>query len=142
MTVFLKSIVLYTMTFILAWTVIPSVQGQKASNPERVKNIYDALQNNNTTSTDIKALTPFLNWEEVKSTKDVNERYTITLSSIMKNEWRGVSFKHLEYREIEENKVLVTGTVSGRQPTECEGVTTAFEHIWTFKDNRIIHLTE
>tara|TARA_R110002072_G_scaffold43558_1_gene122170 strand:- start:14566 stop:14958 length:393 start_codon:yes stop_codon:yes gene_type:complete len=130
------------MTFILAWMVIPSMQGQKAKNSDAVQNIYDALQNNNTTSKDIKAWTPNLNWEEVKSTKDVNERSTITLSAIVKNEWRGISFKNLEYREMDENKVLVTGTVSGRQPTECEGITTTFNHLWTFKDGQIIHLTE
>ncbi len=130
------------MPFILAWMALPSVQGQKAKNIDAVQNIYDALQKSNATSKDIKAWTPILNWEEVKSTKDVNERYTITLSAIMKNEWRGVSFKNLEYREIEDNKVLVTGTVSGRQPTECEGVTTTFQHLWTFKDGQIIHLNE
>jgi len=141
MTVRSKSIVLYTMTFILAWIAMPSMQGQKA-NQEIVKHIYDALQNSSTASKEIKALTSTLNWEEIKSTKDVNERYTITLSAIVKNEWRGVSFKNLEYRKIEENKVLVTGTVSGRQPTECEGVTTTFQHLWTFKDGQIIQLTE
>lgn len=118
------------------------VQGQINENVGVIKSIYNALQNSNTTSKEIKALTSTLNWEEIKSTKDVNERYTITLSAIVKNEWRGVSFKNLEYRKIEENKVLVTGTVSGRQPTECEGVTTTFQHLWTFKDGQIIQLTE
>lgn len=130
------------MTFILAWMALPSVQGQKAKNSDAVQNIYAALQKSNATSKDIKAWAPNLNWEEVKSTKDVNERYTIKLSAIVKNEWRGVSFKNLEYREIEENKVLVTGTVSGRQPTECEGVTTIFQHLWTFKGGQIINLIE
>lgn len=118
------------------------VQGQINENVGVIKSIYNALQNSNPTSKEIKALTSTLNWEEIKSTKDVNERYTITLSAIVKNEWRGVSFKNLEYRETTENKVLVTGTVSGRQPTECEGVTTTFQHLWTFKDGQIIQLTE
>tara|TARA_R110000850_G_scaffold147130_1_gene269300 strand:- start:12206 stop:12598 length:393 start_codon:yes stop_codon:yes gene_type:complete len=130
------------MTFILAWLLIPTVQGQKSKNIDTVQNIYDAFQKSNATSKDIKSLTPSLNWEEVKSTKEVNERYNITLSAILKNEWRGVTFQNIEVREIEENKVLVTGTVSGRQPTECEGITTAFQHLWTFKDGRIIHVTE
>jgi membrane-bound lytic murein transglycosylase MltF len=121
---------------------IPSVQGQKAGNLEVVKNLYDALQKNSITSNDIAAMTPTLKSEEVKSTKEVNERYTITLSAIVKNEWRGVSFKNLEYREIEQNKVLVTGTVSGRQPSECEGITTTFQHLWTLKDGEIIHFNE
>ncbi len=142
MTVLSKSIVLYKMSFILAWVAIPSVQGQKAGNQDVVKNIYNALQNSNTTSKDIKALTPALNWEEVKSTKDVNERYTITLSAILKNEWRGVSFQKLVFRETEKNKILVSGTVSGRQPTECEGVTTTFNHIWTLRDGKIMNLLE
>lgn len=130
------------MTFILAWMVIPSVQGQKADNIDTVQKIYADLQKSNATSKDIKAMTPNLNWEEIKSTKDVNERYTITLAAIVKNEWRGISFKNLEYQKIEENKVLVTGTVSGRKPSECEGVTSTFQHHWTFKDGQIIQLTE
>ncbi|GGD97592.1 hypothetical protein [Planktosalinus lacus] len=130
------------MTFILAWMAIPSVQGQKADNLEVVKHLYDALENNSTTSKDFAAMTPTLNWEEDKSAKDVNERYTITLSAIIKNEWRGISFQNLVFREIEESKVIVTGMVSGRQPTECDGVTTKFQHIWTFKDGEIINFKE
>lgn len=141
MPVLSKSIVLFAMTFILAWMAIPSLQGQKA-NQEVVKNIYDALQNNSTTSKDIAAMTPTLKWEEVHNAKDVNERYTITLSAIMKNEWRSVSFQNLKFHEIEENKIVITGTVSGRQPTECEGITTAFQHIWTLRDGKIINFKE
>lgn len=130
------------MTFILAWIAIPSVQGQKASNPEVVKNIYAALQNNSTTSKDIAEMTPTLKWEEVHFAKDGDERYTITLSAIMKNKWRSVSFKNLVFRGIEKNIILVTGTVFGRQPTECEGVTTAFQHIWSLKNGEIINFKE
>ena len=80
------------------------VQGQINENVGVIKSIYNALQNSNTTSKEIKALTPNLNWEEVKSTKDVNERYTITLSAIVKNEWRGISFQKLEFQEIEKKQ--------------------------------------
>lgn len=130
------------MTFILAWITTPFVQGQKAGNLEVVKHIYDALQKNITTSKDIKALTPSLKWEEVHNAKNINERYTISLFAILKNEWRGVTFQNLVFREIEENKVLVTGKVSGRQPSECEGITTTFHHIWTLRDGEIINLLE
>jgi len=137
-----KSLLLFLMTFILTLFFTHSVQGQKGNTVEVVKNIYEILQKSSTTSKEILALTPSIKWDEVNIAKNMNDRYTITLFAILKNEWRGVSFQNLVYHEREENKILVTGTTTGRQPTECEAVTTEFKHIWTLKDGEIINLIE
>lgn len=129
------------MTFILAWMAIPPMQGQKA-NQEVVKSIYDALQNNSTTSKDIAAMIPTLKWEDVRKPKGVNERYTITLIGIVKNEWGSVVFDDLKFQTSEKNMVLVTGIVMGRQPTECEFISYQFQHTWFLKDGEIINFKE
>ncbi len=129
------------MTFILAWMAIPPMQGQKA-NQEVVKNIYDALQNSSTTSKDIAALTPTLNWEEVRKQKAVNEKYSIALSGIIKNDWGSIVFDNLRFETPEKNIVLVTGIVMGRQPTECEFISHQFQHTWTLRDGEIINFNE
>ncbi len=129
-------------TFFLALAATHPVQGQKGNNTEIVKNVYDVLQKNSTTSEEIKALTPTINWNQISNTQEVNERYTITFLAILQNEWRGVSFQKLKFQETEKNKILVTGNVSGRQPTECEGLTTTFQHLWTLKDGEIINFKE
>ncbi|PIQ18831.1 MAG: hypothetical protein COW66_04315 [Flavobacteriaceae bacterium CG18_big_fil_WC_8_21_14_2_50_34_36] len=119
-----------------------AVQGQKSNNVEVVKNIYETLQNSSTASKDIMALTPSIKWDEVNIINNFNERYSITFLAIINNEWRDLSFQNLVYHKIKENKILVSGTVTGRQPTECEGILTEFQHLWTLIDGQITSLTE
>ena len=130
------------LLFVTALLVTSGVQGQMNDHLSVVKNVYEAVQQNSTTSNEIKALTPNIKWEKLNNAKEVNERYTITFSAILQNEWRGISFQTLEFQETEKNNILVTGTVSGRQPSECEGVTTTFQHLWTLKDGEIINFNE
>ncbi|MEX0997339.1 MAG: hypothetical protein WDZ45_09855 [Flavobacteriaceae bacterium] len=132
----------FAIIFVTALLFSTGVQGQMNEKLSVVKNIYEVIQKNSTTSEEIKALTSNIQREKLTNTNKVNERYTITLLAILKNEWRGISFQKLEFQEIERNKIMVSGTVSGRQPTECEGVTTAFQHLWTLKDGEIINFNE
>ncbi|HSP40842.1 MAG TPA: hypothetical protein VLN46_05365 [Gillisia sp.] len=129
------------MTFILAWMAIPPMQGQKA-NQEVVKNIYDALQNNSSTSKDIVAMIPTLKWDEVRKPKGANEKYSIALSGIIKKEWGDVVFENLRFQTPEKNMVFVTGIVMGRQPTECEFISYQFQHTWFLKEGEIINFKE
>jgi hypothetical protein len=133
---------LHKVTIVIALLYAIGMQGQLNDNISVVKNMYEVIQKNSTTSKEIIALTPNIDWSQVTNTKEVNERYTITFLAILKNEWRGISFQKLKFQETEKNKILVTGNVSGRQPTECEGVTTAFQHLWTLKDGEIINFNE
>ncbi len=138
----MKPLKYFAIPFVTALLVSMGVQGQISKNESVVKNIYEVVQKNSTTSKDIKALTPNLNWNKLTNANEVNERYTITFLSILQNNWRGISFHKLAFQETEKNKILVTGSVSGRQPTECEGVITTFQHLWTLKDGEIINFTE
>lgn len=132
----------FALLFVTALLLSTGVQGQMNENLSVVKNIYEVIQQNSSTSKDIKALTTNIQWKKINNAKGVNERYTITFLAILQNEWRGISFQKLEFQETEKNKIKVTGYVSGRQPTECEGVTTTFQHLWTLKEGEIINFNE
>ncbi|WP_339611887.1 hypothetical protein [uncultured Planktosalinus sp.] len=138
----MKPIKLFAITFVTALLVSSGVQGQMNENLIVVKNIYEVIHQKSTTSEEVKALTPNIQWEKLNNAKEVNERYNITFLAILKNEWRGISFQSLEFQETEKNKILVTGTVSGRKPTECEGVTTTFQHHWILKEGEIMNFNE
>lgn len=138
----MKPVLHFAITFVTALLVSSGVQGQMNESLSVVKNIYEVIQKSSTTSKEIKELTPNIQWEKLKSAKEVNERYTITFSAILKNEWRGISFHKLKFQETKKNSILVTGSVSGRQPTECEGVASAFQHLWTLKEGEIINFNE
>ncbi len=116
--------------------------GQNNNNEIIVKQIYDVLQNKNATSNEISAITNEINWNEVESTKRVNNKYSISFNGIMKNEWESILFKNLKFQIPEDDKVLVTGTVNGRKSTECEFISTQFKHYWSLKDGKIVHFLE
>jgi len=138
----MKPIKHFAIIYVTALLITSGVQGQMSKNLSVVKNIYEVIQKNTTTTKQIKELTPNIDWRQTTNIKEINERYTITFSAILKNEWRGVSFQKLKFQETEKNNILVTGNVSGRQPTECEGVTTAFQHLWILKEGEIINFNE
>lgn len=118
------------------------LQGQNNKDEILVKQVYDVLQNKNATSNEISALTNGINWQEINSTQGSNSKYSISLSAIMENEWESILFKNLKFQEPEKNKVLVTGTVNGRQSTECEFISTRFKHYWSLKDGAIVDFLE
>jgi len=140
--IFQMPVKLHNVTIVIALLYTIGMQGQLNDNLSAVKNMYEVIQKNRITSEEIKTLTPNINWKQISNSQEVNERYTITFSAILQNEWRGISFQTLEFQETEKNKILVTGNVSGKQPTECEGVKTTFQHLWTLKDGEIINFKE
>ncbi|MBZ9728653.1 hypothetical protein LB467_03055 [Salegentibacter sp. JZCK2] len=119
------------------------LQGQNNNNKIVVKAVYDLLQNKNANSNEISALTNGINWDEIGgSKKGINSKYSISFNAIMKNEWENILFKNLNFKIPEDDKVLVTGTVNGRQSTECEFISTQFKHYWSLKDGKIVHFLE
>jgi hypothetical protein len=141
----LKSLTKYTLKpsriFILILLIFTYSQhnllSQNNENRKVIEDIYNLIENNKSTQK-IFELTPKVKWETTKT----GDRNTITLYAIVKNQWRGVDFDNLQFKEMEKNKIRVTGSVMGKQPTECEPVSTDFQHIWTVKDGQILHLNE
>ncbi|MBZ9631271.1 hypothetical protein LB465_10820 [Salegentibacter sp. LM13S] len=138
----MKTLPLYLFTFLTVLFTSNYLQGQNNNNEIFVKKVYDVLQDKNATSNEVSALTNGINWDEVRSTKKINNKYSISLSAIMENEWESILFKNLKFQIPEENKVLVTGTVNGRQLTECELISSQFKHYWFLKDGKIVHFLE
>lgn len=118
------------------------LQGQNTNNQKMIKNVYDVLQNSKARSNDITVLIPGIKWEDVKNSREVNERSSITLGAIMKNEWGSILFEDLNFKDAEKSKVIVTGVLKGRQPTECEFISTRFKHSWDLKDGKIVSFKE
>lgn len=118
------------------------LHGQNANNQEIVKNVYDVLQNSKARSNDIAVLISGIKWDDVKNTREVNEKFSITFDAILKNEWGSIRFEDLNFQNAEKNKVIVTGVVNGRQPAECEFISTRFKHSWDLKDGKIVSLKE
>lgn len=130
------------LTIVIALLISMGVQGQLLDNILVVKNIYEVVQKNTATTKEVHSLTPKIDWSKVSSIKEVNERNTITFLAILNYEWRGITFQELKFQQLDYNKVLVSGTVMGRQPTECDGVITAFQHQWTLENGEIINFKE
>ena len=127
--------------FLLVMLVFTSnrLQGQNTNNQEIVKNIYEVLQNS---KNDITSLIPGIKWKDASTSREVDERHTITFGAIIKNEWGSILFEDLNFQEAKKNKVLVTGVVHGRQPAECEYISTRFKHSWDLKDGKIVSFKE
>ena len=118
-----------------------SIQAQNNKNHIVVKQLYDAFESNVFTKK-LEELAPKIQWYNPKASNTYENRYEITIMDIIQNEWQQVEFDHLNFIEIDENNVLVKGTITGRRAKECEVVTTQFQHIWSLKDGKIIKFIE
>ncbi len=118
-----------------------SIQAQNNKNHIVVKQLYDAFESNASTK-QLEELAPKIQWYNQKASETIESRYEITLINIIQNEWQQVEFDHLDFIEIDENNVMVKGTITGRRAEECEVVTTQFQHIWSLKDGKIIKFIE
>lgn len=138
----MKTLQLYAITLLTVLFTSAHLQGQDHNDQIIVQQIYDVLQNKNSTSKEISALKAGINWSEAKSEKTVNNRHYIRFSALMKNEWESLLFQDLEFQIPEKDKVVVTGTVNGRQRTECEYISTPFKHYWSLKNGKIVGFIE
>lgn len=138
----MKTLQIYLFLIVTVLSTSNNLQGQTNNNQEIIENIYDVLQNGNKTSNDLAGLTPGIKWDKIINPKEDNGRANISFPSVMQNEWGRVLFAKLIFQEVEQDKVLVTGTVKGRQSTECEFVLTHFKHYWTIKDGQVIKFLE
>jgi len=136
----MKTLHLYFILIITVLFTSNYLQAQENIDQNMVKQLYEVLQNKNATSSEIAILTNSINWDEIESVKKTN--YNISLSAILKNEWESILFKNLNFQLSDENEVLVTGIVNGRKATECEYISTRFEHYWSLKDGKIIGFLE
>jgi hypothetical protein len=118
-----------------------NIQAQSNKNQATVKQLYDAFESNVSVK-QLKELAPKIQWYNPKASEAIESRYEITIIDIIQNEWQQVEFDHLDFIEIDENNVMVKGTITGRRAKECEVVTTQFQHIWSLKEGKIIKFIE
>lgn len=112
--------------------ITPFLHAQNSKNQKMVRDIY--MQWNTEGSSNSDQLTSIIKLNN----DNVGDRYSITLYAIVQNEWVQVVFDKIQLQEVEKDNIEVTGKVTGRQPTECEIVSTKFKHVWTVKDGQII----
>ncbi|WP_335974672.1 hypothetical protein [Gaetbulibacter jejuensis] len=100
---------------------------------------YSTVQDNQQTSTSLKTLEQLMDWELSRTeTVSLNNRNFITLEAVLINQWTQIEITNLELKIVSEEKVMVSGVLSGRQPTECDYISTNFEHLW-IKKNRTLN---
>lgn len=138
----MKTSHLYLLLFSSALLISNNLQGQNYEEQLLVQKIYDALQDRNTSSQDVAALVPVVKWKEIKTPEGINQRTTITFRAIMTNHWSSILFRDLKFDYIVKNKIMVTGEVTGRQPSECEYISTRFRHYWSLKNGEIVAFSE
>lgn len=134
----------FKVYFILILLLITtySLKAQKSGNRETVVKLYEILQTRGSGPNEVVALTPRINWKEIDDSKAVDERYNISFPAVMENKWSSLQFKDLTFKEVSKNAILVTGTVSGRQHSECEYITNEFNHSWSLRDGEIVQFLE
>lgn len=136
----MRTIYLYSLLCVFAGIFPSKAQVQENNNQEIVKQIYDVLQDKNAFSKDITLLTSGIRWE-AGSTKKNHNRNSMSFRTILNKEWDSVLFEDLYFLN-DENRIVVTGTVSGKKATECDYISTRFKHSWTIEDGKILAFNE
>ncbi len=123
-------------------------QAQVAThNVVTINGIYDAIENNNVPSL-IANWVPDMKWYQSANNFNETEPYATDnkvlkeIYILLENEWENIIFKNINYQEIEENVVLVTGTLQGRKAKETETISSEFHHLWWLKDGKVIKFLE
>lgn len=138
----MKSLRSYLFLISLAMLSSNLVNGQETNNQMMVQEIYDYLQDKNSTSKDIARLTKKIKWDSEISRKDHHNKDRISFIAVLNNEYGQVLFNRLSFKEVEKDKVVVTGIMSGRQASECEYISTKFQHHWSLDQGQIIGFSE
>lgn len=104
-----------------------------------VQDIYNAIEHESTSTIKADLVANIEGWNEDSEAFD---RYTITLSSILQNQWQQLTVESLHVKEMYGGLVIAKGKFIGRQATECDFVTSTFHHVWSVKDGKIIDFKE
>jgi ketosteroid isomerase-like protein len=142
---------LQKINWLIVWVVVCFVYQTQAQvtkeNVVIINGIYDAIENKDT-PTLIANWVPDMKWYQ--STNHFNETEPYASDNkvlndayaLMENEWENVIFKNMNIQEIEENVVLVTGTLTGRKSKESAIISSEFHHLWWLKDGKVIKFLE
>lgn len=112
-----------------------------------INGIYDAIENDNAPSL-IANWVPDMKWYQSSNNFNENEPYASDnevlneIYVLLENEWENIIFKNMNIREIEENVVLVTGTLTGRKAKETKIVLSEFRHLWWLNDGKVVKFLE
>lgn len=109
---------------------------------QAVENLYELLQSRDHGPNKVAALTSGINWREVSASNSVDHRNVISFPAVMENRWSGLEFRDLDFKEVTKDEIRVTGTVSGRQHSECEYISSKFTHSWSLRDGKIVQFLE
>ncbi len=137
----MKTNLVHFIFIILMMFFATNIQAQVNKNQATVKQLYDAFESN-VSIKQLKELATKIQWYKPEASKSIESGYEITMINIIQNEWQQVEFDHLNFIEIDENNVMLKGTITGRRAKECEVITTQFQHIWSLKEGKIIKFIE
>ena len=114
----------------------------KMKNFALIQEIYDLLQDESAGPQDVIVLAPFLDWEEELIPNGFDSRHKLTLHAVMNGKWTNLSLKDFNFAPGKEEMIVVTGTIEGRQPSECEYLSHLFRHFWVFDEDRLVYFWE
>lgn len=119
-----------------------TLQAQESVNRKTVAQLYETLQTRGHGLNDVAALTRRINWKEAGASGAGDHQNMISFPAVMENRWGGLEFRDLVFEEVTKDEIHVSGTVSGRQHTECEFITSKFKHSWSLRDGEIVEFLE
>ena len=119
-----------------------AARAQQSDRISNVQQIYATLEDKTASLQDLALIAPNINWEDIKAEKEEESRYAISLSSVLKNNWISLAIRDLQYENLDEDVLVVTGTAEGRNASECEYISSRFKHYWVFKNDKIIKFQE
>ena len=138
----MKSLRSYLFLISFAILGVSLLNAQNTNNQLIVQEIYDYLQDKNSTSQDIARLTGKIKWDDEIHRKNLSKKNWINFIAVLNNEYGPVLFDRLSSKEVERDKVVVTGIMSGRRASECEYISTHFQHNWSLEQGQIIGFSE
>jgi hypothetical protein len=129
---------------LILWVIISTFtfQAQENVNRETVEQIYESLQTRGHGAKDVAGLSQGMDWKKLGASNSVDHRNTISFPAVMENRWGSLKFRDLVFEEMNKDEIRVTGTVSGRQPMECEHIAHKFSHSWSFRKGKIVGFLE
>lgn len=144
----MKARILFWQVMCVTSFTISQAHSQATSNNVAVVNrIYEALENNNT-PTLIAQWVPDMKWYKSTNTFNSNEPYDSyneilnEICDFFQNQWENLTFSKMNIQEIEQDVVLVTGTITGRKNKETKVTSSEIHHLWWLKDGKVVKFLE